>query len=622
MINSKNKKIFAKLFFSFFLLCVFIPVYSEAQAREGGIDSLIREAENRRIAIARTMEDSTVFIFYDAGDEVSLGTGFVVGNGYVLTNGHVVDGGSNFFIAGKKFAPVRARLIKMIDNNVDDFAVLQFSPPVQLPILSFNLNLNRTDRVSAWGFPYAYTKFDKNTDALLHGQSRVVPPVITTEGIVNAFITAENSMASILHSANIAKGNSGGPLVNSRGHVVGVNTWVSAEEGEGSHVNAALTARAAIAFLRSAGVEPQIVGGEPQISGDEPQVAEHKPLRFPFLSVGPSSAPNNSDDNQRSGTNNSDSAPSGNDLTGDAKDLYSEAVKGTPEAQAYIAVAYWEGELAPKNMQKALYWFKQAVSNDDNNAKALLGFIYLTEPDYLNVKEGMRLLEQSANKDPEYASAVALFSYRGEMLGIDRDLEKTLQAAKRGTEVEDPEAMALLALLYHMGDGVEADSKYAFELAQKAAESDIALAYAVLSWIYNEGEVVEKDLKKSIEYAEKAAEEDESLGKALLALYYYDGDGVKQDYKKSFHYANEAAEAFDEVGQFILGLLYANGEGVDEDLIKAWAYFDMAARKDIGDAPENRNIVGENLSKDEINDAKELVKQWYLQYGLTFNEKY
>ncbi len=610
----------ATSFFPCLLLFVFVQMLPlsgsfVAHAKNSDIDSIIREAENRRIKITKTMEESTVFIFYaDSDGDVSLGTGFVVGDGYILTNGHVVEGGSSFYVTGKSFTPVKAKLIKMIDNNVDDFAVLQFTPPVKLPILSFNLNLNRSDRVNAWGFPYAYTQFDKNTDALLSGDSDVVPPVITTEGVVNAFITTDTKMNSILHSANIAKGNSGGPLVNSRGHVVGVNTWISAEEGEGSHVNAALTARAAIAFLRSAGVEPRIEGGEDVPSQHSQQLAENK-RKGPYATKSFDLSDDDSD-------SDSGSAPGSDGLTGDAKDIYPMAVEGNAEAQAYLGLAYWEGDSAPKDMQKSLYWFRKAVQNDDNNAKALLAFIYLTEVDFLNVEEGMKLLEQAAEKDAEYASGFALFSFRGEMLGIERNVEKAVRAAKRGTEVGDTEAMGLLALLYCTGDGVEADTKYAFELAEKAAKDDVGLAYAVLSWIHHDGDVGEADYEKAVSYAKKAIEEDESLGSALLGMYYHDGHGVEQDYDKAFKYASEAAEAFEETGQYLLGLLYANGEGVKSNNVKAWAYFDMAARKDVSNAAENRDSVAEDMSEKEIKDAKALVKQWHSQYGLKYVENY
>ncbi len=618
---SKNRTV-GMLVRSILFLCVFVQVFtlsefSLAHAKGDGFDGIIREAEDRRFKITKTMEESTVFIFWtDDNDDISMGTGFVVGDGYILTNGHVVDGGTNFYVSGKNFSAVKAKLIKMVDNDVDDFAVLRFNPPVALPVLSFNLALNRSERVSAWGFPSAYTQFDKSIDALVSGDSDAFPPVITTEGIVNAFITTSTEMESILHSANIAKGNSGGPLINSRGHVVGINTWVSTEEGEGSHVNAALTARAAIAFMRSVGVEPKIVGGEDIPS---PHVAENKKkrsLRDRVTNPKPEGSESNEDVEVTS------DEMSGDDLTGDARKAYSVAVKGNAEMQAFLGLSYWEGESAPKDLLKSLYWLKKAVDKGNTDAKALLGYFYITEPDYFDPQAGIKLLEQAAEEDAEYASGYAFFIFRGEMLGITRDVEKAVRAAKRGVEVGDAEAMALLALFYCTADGVESNPKYAFELAEKAAKEDIGLAYAVMSWIHYDGDIGPENNEKALELAKKAAAKDESLGKALLSLYHYEGAAAEQDLQKAFEYATEAAEGFDETGQYLLGLLYADKDRGKPDNVKAWAYLDMAARKNVSNAEESREEVAKEMSSKEIKEAKELVKQWHSHYGLAYTENY
>ncbi len=604
---------FFRVFLAFFTV---LSVFTGALANSDDIDKLIQKAEQRRIAMAKMMEKSTVLILSSGEDESGSGTGFVVGDGYVLTNEHVVEGGKDFYIGGKDFSLVKAELLGKVNDQRGDFALLKFTPPVKLPILSFNFTIGRTDRVSAWGFPYVYIQFDKTTTDLLEDDGTAIPPVIYTEGSVNALIDTPDMGRNILHSANIASGNSGGPLINTRGHVVGVNTWGSTDKGEGSHVNAALTAKMAVTFLRSLGMEPSIVAADGTLTASQMNESASRP------SLDSSS---NSSSNSSGGwfgtpespaTPKTAGSPSADDLTGEAKSSYAKAAGGDADAQSYIGFAYWEGEDAPENVDKAVYWLKKATDQGHAGAKALLGIIYIVEPDFKNVQKGLEFLKDAAKNDNDAAAVLAMFLFYGETLGIKRDAEGAFAAAQKGAEAKDMDAIALLALLYYTGDGVEADSKRAHELALQAEKEGNALAYAVLSWMYYIGDFLEEDNAKAFEYAKKAAEDDDILGTSLLSAFYYQGDGVEQDFKLAHKYAEEASDSFGEVGQYIMGMLYANGQGVTKDPIKAWAYFDMANRQNVEDAQEQRDALGEKMSEKELKDAKSLVRQWYSQSGL------
>lgn len=69
------------------------------------------------------------------------------------------------------------------------------------------------------------TQFDVTTERLQRGDTRGLrpPPVVYTGGSVNAIVHTKPGEA-ILHSAQISGGNSGCPLANGKGDVVGVNT--------------------------------------------------------------------------------------------------------------------------------------------------------------------------------------------------------------------------------------------------------------------------------------------------------------------------------------------------------------------------------------------------------------
>ena len=235
-------------------------------------DSPRAELEERRRAVAETMEAATVWIVAEDSKRYRIGSGFIVGEGFILTNAHVIEGlGKDMavFVLNEKISARKARVVDMVYENKGgasgtDLALLRFDPPkgAKLPVLSFNVDVKRTDRVSAWGYPDMAIKFDASTDRLSKGNKSNLqpPPVIYTEGTVNAIVRGKRGN-SILHSAAIASGNSGGPLVNGRGEVVGINTWGHQEEGEGAFLNGAQPASEIVSFLADNGLTPRLAAG-------------------------------------------------------------------------------------------------------------------------------------------------------------------------------------------------------------------------------------------------------------------------------------------------------------------------------------------------------------------------
>ena len=144
------------------------------------------------------------------------GSGFVVdGSGLALTNSHVVNHGQHVRVTTRDGDRLDAKLIG--DDPATDLALLQVQAK-DLPTtqLGDSNQLRVGQLVIAIGDPFGF-------------QSTVSTGVVGALGRGMRGNSGRLIENVIQHSAPLNPGNSGGPLVDSRGHVVGINTAVIAQ---------------------------------------------------------------------------------------------------------------------------------------------------------------------------------------------------------------------------------------------------------------------------------------------------------------------------------------------------------------------------------------------------------
>lgn len=110
-------------------------------------------------------------------------------------------------------------------SEIGDYAIIQLSDSIydRAPLkLSNSDNLKETQSVYALGFPFTASWVSDD-------QTYVSSDVTITNGIVGKFQNI-NNIPYVLHNAGLSAGNSGGPLVNSNGCVVGVNTMYAGDD--------------------------------------------------------------------------------------------------------------------------------------------------------------------------------------------------------------------------------------------------------------------------------------------------------------------------------------------------------------------------------------------------------
>ena len=141
------------------------------------------------------------------------GTGFAVSNGYIITNQHVIEGASDirvYGINGNLIEPYNA-IVKGVDKT-NDLAIIQikddsFKGFGQIPY-SFKKSMAEVgEDVFVLGYPM--------TDILGN-------EIKLTNGIISSRSGYQGDISTYQISAPIQPGNSGGPLFDKNGYVIGV----------------------------------------------------------------------------------------------------------------------------------------------------------------------------------------------------------------------------------------------------------------------------------------------------------------------------------------------------------------------------------------------------------------
>jgi len=192
-------------------------------------------------------------------------------------------------------------------------------------------------------------------------------------------------------------------------------------------------------------------------------------------------------------------------LTGQARELYTKAVKGDEKAQMLLAYSYQEGENAPKDQQKAIYWYTKAAEKGNVIAQYNLGDIY-----------------DSGN-------------------GVNQDFVKAAYWFRKAADQGDAMAQCSLGNCYFNGDGMQVDYNQAAYWFRKAAMQGNAVGQRCLGICYDEGKGLPQDYELAIEWYEKAAAQGDAVAQFNLGRSYANGEGVKKDLKKAAEWFKKAA---------------------------------------------------------------------------------
>jgi S1-C subfamily serine protease len=179
--------------------------------------------EQNNIDIYRAAQPATVYItsttvrrdfFYQPVASQSLGSGFLINDeGFILTNAHVISGSSKVQVTLSDQSQYYATLLET--DRSDDLAIIKISLKKKGP----SLKLGDSDRIQV------------GQKVLAIGNPFGLEGTLTV-GVVSSIgraIDGENEQrleGMIQTDAAINGGNSGGPLLDSNGNVIGINTAI------------------------------------------------------------------------------------------------------------------------------------------------------------------------------------------------------------------------------------------------------------------------------------------------------------------------------------------------------------------------------------------------------------
>ncbi len=225
------------------------------------------EAEAEDPATLLDLIDSRTALVLAVGESFGTGTGFFVGPDLLVTNDHVVaDASGGIYVVNGHLGQARAAEVLdrlgPLETAGGDFALL-LVPGADSPFFTIrdSTETMRLQNVIAAGYPGVILETDENFERLASGDPGAIPSLAVTDGIVNVEQTFGGRTRAIIHSAEISGGNSGGPLVDGCGRVVGVNTFGRLDERTNRFLNFALASTDLLQFLDGTSAQPVRSGG-------------------------------------------------------------------------------------------------------------------------------------------------------------------------------------------------------------------------------------------------------------------------------------------------------------------------------------------------------------------------
>ena len=474
------------------------------------------------------------------------GTGFALKNNYVVTNYHVIDGAKSISVLGinGNFTKGYSADVIATDKNID-LAILEVKgvviPSANIPYSVKTTNAEVGEEVFVLGYPMTSTMGEE---------------IKLTTGVVSSRSGFQGDVSLYQTTAPIQPGNSGGPLFDSKGNIIGI---VSAKHRGAENVGYAIKASYLRNLLESS-ISSNILPQSNKIAGQNLSGKVKSAKNYVYYIVCTNKIKNGdvsvntnkeisfntAEESCKKGYQYYDSNPK------EAFKYFNEAAnQGYAKAQHELAGLYFLGKGIAQSDNQAYYWEKKAADQGYSTAVCNLGYFY----------------EFGRGVKKNYAKAVELYT----------------KAANQGNYT----AQNNLGMIYEFGKcNIKRNYNKAKIWYQKAVDQGDNKAQYNLGRLYEEGRGVGKNLSKAAEWYQKAADQGNKDAQNDLGVMYYLGEGVTKDYSKALDLFFISANQGHSDAQYYLGEMYEKALGVEKDYTKAAEWYKKAADQGDKDAKE------------------------------------
>lgn len=263
----------------------------------------------------------------------------------------------------------------------------------------------------------------------------------------------------------------------------------------------------------------------------------------------------------------------------DFEELRKRAESGNVEAQASLAVKYYDGQqdVVERNYPMAVQWASRAANAGNESAQWVMGEAYYfgagVPQDRVQAAQRFLKLANGGARVAQYKYARMLLS--GD--GIPKDSKAGISWLTKASDAGYADAQNSLGVEYKYGLNVSKNLAAAMSLYRKAAAQGNSFAQANIGGLFENGLGVAKDHAEAARWYQLASKGGNAQAKYRLAVLHQNGWGVPLDYKIANELLNAASADGNADADFHLGYSYAKGLGVEKNGVRAVGFYSRAA---------------------------------------------